>query len=157
MKKTLTELYQTLLQSKWKVFCTLLFASLLFRALSLNYSVIDHDESTYLLIASELNKGALLYTDVVDTKPPGIFMTFSAIEKVFGKSVLSIRLFGSFIISLSAFFLFLISRQFGVNKSLSFLSGLCYIVAFSCYRTGLAVNTEMFFSLFALAGLFVLS
>jgi 4-amino-4-deoxy-L-arabinose transferase-like glycosyltransferase len=157
MKKMLTELYQTLLQSKWKVFCMLLFASLLFRALSLNYSVIDHDESTYLLIASELNKGALLYTDVVDTKPPGIFMTFSIIERAFGKSVLAIRLFGSLIIGFSAFFLFLISRQFGVNKSLSFLSGLCYIIAFSCYRTGLAVNTEIFFSLFALAGLFVLS
>ncbi len=156
MSKTLTSIFQNLLQAKWKVFWTLLIASLLFRALSFNYSVIDHDESTYLLIASELNKGAKLYTDVIDTKPPGIFIAFSMVEKVIGKSVFGIRIFGSLIISLSAFFLFLISRQFNVNKSLAFLAGLSYIIAFSFYRTGLAVNTEMFFSLFALVGLLVL-
>ena len=156
MFETLTSIFQNLLQSKWKVFWTLLIASLLFRALSFNYSVIDHDESSYLLIASELNKGAKLYTDVIDTKPPGIFIAFSMVEKVIGKSIFGIRIFGSLIISLSAFFLFLISRQFNANRSLSFLAGLCYIITFSCYRTGLAVNTEMFFSLFALVGLFVL-
>ena len=156
MYEKLTSFFQNLLQSKWKIFWTLLLASILFRILSLNYSVIDHDESTYLLVASELNKGAKLYTDVIDTKPPGIFIAFAMVEKVMGKSVLSIRLFGSLIISLSAFFLFLISRQFGISKPLAFLSGLCYIIIFSCYRTGLAVNTEMFFSLFALAGLFIL-
>ena len=156
MYKTLSSFYQNLLESKWKIFWTLLVASVLFRILSFNYSVIDHDESTYLLIASELNEGARLYTDVVDTKPPGIFITFAIVEKVIGKSIFNIRLFGSFIISLSAFLLFLISRQFDINKSLAFLSGICYIVIFSCYRTGLAVNTEMFFSLFALAGLFIL-
>ena len=156
MFETLTSIFQNLLQSKWKVFWTLLIASLLFRALSFNYSVIDHDESSYLLIASELNKGAKLYTDVIDTKPPGIFIAFSMVEKVIGKSIFGIRIFGSLIISLSAFFLFLISRQFNANRSLSFLAGLCYIITFSCYRTGLAVNTEMFFSLFVLVGLFVL-
>ena len=156
MFKRLTSIFQNLLHSKWKVFGALLLASLLFRALSFSYSVIDHDESTYLLIASELNKGAKLYTDIIDTKPPGIFIAFSMVEKVIGKSVFGIRVFGSLIISLSAFFLFLISRQFNVTKSVAFLSGLSYIITFSCYRTGLAVNTEMFFSLFALAGLLVL-
>lgn len=156
MFEKLTSCYQNLLQSKWKIFFMLFIASILFRALSFNYSVIDHDESTYLLISSELNKGAQLYTDVVDTKPPGIFMVFSTVEKLVGQSIVGIRLFGSLIISFSAFFIYLISRRFGVDKSIAVFSGLCYIIAFSCYRTGLAINTEMFFSLFALAGLYTL-
>jgi len=82
-------------------------------------------------------------------------LAFSTIQLVFGKSIFAIRLFGSFILSLSAFLLFLISRRFGSTKSISFFSGLTYLVIFSCYRFGLAINTELFFSFFALLGLYI--
>lgn len=156
MIEKLTTFFQACVQSNKKAFLLLFSLSLLFRVLSFNYSVIDHDESTYLVIANELNKGAKLYTDVIDTKPPGIFIPFSLIEFIAGKSVIAIRLLGSLIVSLSAFLLFLIAQQLGSNRVLSFFTGLSYIVIFSCYRYGLAVNTELFFSFFALAGLLVL-
>ena len=156
MIQKLTTYFQYCVQSNWKVFALLVVLSVLFRILSFSYSVIDHDESTYLVIANELNKGAKLYTDVIDTKPPGIFLPFSLVETLAGKSIFAIRLLGSLIISLSAFLLFLIAQQLGSNRTLSFFTGLSYIVIFSCYRYGLAVNTELFFSFFALAGLTVL-
>lgn len=149
------EKFLKVLQSKPKTFVLFLVLSILFRILSFFYSVIDHDESTYLIIANALNNGSHLYTDVIDTKPPGIFLAFSMVQLIFGKSIFAIRLFGSFILSLSAFLLFLISTRFGSTKSLSFFSGLTYIIIFSCYRFGLAINTELFFSFFALVGLYM--
>ncbi len=143
------------LQSKPRTFVLFLVISILFRILSFFYGVIDHDESTYLIISNALNNGSHLYTDVIDTKPPGIFLALSAVQLIFGKSIFIIRLFGSFILSLSALLLFQISTRFGSTKSLSFFSGLTYIIIFSCYRYGLAINTELFFSFFALAGLYI--
>jgi hypothetical protein len=46
-------------------------------------SVIDHDESTYLEIARMLLSGKILYVDMVDIKPPGIFLILAGLQAVF--------------------------------------------------------------------------
>src|SRR6187431_504425 len=55
-------------------------------------SVIDHDESTYIVIADALLYGDVYFRDVIDTKPIGIFGLFALFLTVFGKSIFMIRL-----------------------------------------------------------------
>ena len=59
---------------------------------SFDQSVIDHDESTYIVIGQAVWRGELLYTDVWDTKPAGIFLLFGFILKLFGGSIFTIRM-----------------------------------------------------------------
>ena len=150
----LSEKLNNILKSNLKVWLFLFLVSLIFRMLSFFYSVIEHDESTYLIISNAINNGAYLYTDVVDTKPPGIFLIFSFIQLVFGKSIFMLRLFGSFILSISAFLLFKIGKQLNLKSSVSLFSGVSYIIIFSAYRFGLGINTELFFSFFTIAGFY---
>ena len=51
-------------------------------------SVLDHDESTYLIIGRDILNGKILYTDVTDTKPVGIFL-FYAVLSFFSEALFS--------------------------------------------------------------------
>lgn len=138
------------------MFLFLLISSILLRGLSFFYTVIDHDESTYLIIANELNKGAELYKDITDTKPAGIFILLSFFQLIFGKSIVAVRLFGAIILSASAFFFYRIYRLFSVEKSYALLGSLLFIIVFSLYRFGLAFNTEIVFTFFTISAIYYL-
>ena len=81
---------EKILKSNAQVFLVFVAASILLRFLSFHYSVIDHDESTYLIIADAVLNGSYLYADVIDTKPPGIFLAFGLIQVLFGKSIVAL-------------------------------------------------------------------
>ena len=51
--------------------------ALLLRAPALLYSVINFDESLYLLIGDELRRGILPFTHLCDRKPFGLFALFA--------------------------------------------------------------------------------
>jgi hypothetical protein len=53
------------------LFCLL---AVILRFFSFFPSVIDHDESTYLEMARMILAGKILYVDMIDIKPPGIFL-----------------------------------------------------------------------------------
>ena len=61
--------------------------SLVMRFFSFFPSVMDHDESTYLVIADALRQGNVYLRDVIDTKPIGIFTLFAVFQILFGKSI----------------------------------------------------------------------
>ncbi|MEO0732907.1 MAG: hypothetical protein AAFZ52_08735, partial [Bacteroidota bacterium] len=50
-------------------------------------SVINHDESTYIVIADEMLRGEIYLRDVVDTKPIGIFWIYAALIKLTGGAI----------------------------------------------------------------------
>ncbi len=72
-----------------------LLAALLFvllRALpNLSYP-IGHDQATYCVIGQGLLNGQQLYRDLWDNKPPGIFVVYAAIVKLFGPVMWSVGL-----------------------------------------------------------------
>lgn len=66
---------KTLISEKY-IWLAFLTVSVLLRLFSFFPSVLDHDESTYLIIGREILQGKELYTDVTDTKPAGIFLFY---------------------------------------------------------------------------------
>ena len=124
------------------------------RSLSFQYSVIDHDESTYTVIAQEMLKGRAYYAEVWDTKPVGIFLVFAAVLKAFGSSVVAIRFAAALAIGLTAFFLFRSARRWGHSEAHSAGAGMAYILMCVLHRWNFAANSELFFNLFTALGLY---
>jgi 4-amino-4-deoxy-L-arabinose transferase-like glycosyltransferase len=139
------------------IFTGFILLSIALRFLSFQYSVIDHDESTYLVIAQETLDGKTLYVDVWDVKPPGIFLLFAALLKVFGHSICMIRLVAAVFIGLTAGFLFLSLKRWGIKQKHALFAGFSYILFCAVHKWNFAANTEIFFLLFTAIGLFFFS
>lgn len=132
----------------WAVFVGFLFLSFLFRFWSFFCSVIDHDESLYILVADSWNNGLLPYVEVWDNKPPGIFVLFSLAMFVFGDSVQAIRILGCVAVAITSYLLYEIGNFIGENeKKIGLLAGIFYLV-FSLNNYGIASNAEILFAPF---------
>lgn len=79
--------------------------------------VINWDESTFMLLGSDVLEGTLPYIQRFDNKPPMIFFIFAGWMGVFGQSVLSARLLGDACIALSALLIFLIARRYADTRA----------------------------------------
>ena len=128
--------------------------AILLRFLSFRFSVSDHDESTYLVIAQELLKGKLLYLDVWDTKPVGIFLVFALALKVFGSSIVTIRLIAALVIGLTAHLLFLCIKRWGRQTSHAFPAAVAYIMMCAMHKWVFSANAEIFNNLMTVTALF---
>jgi len=142
--------------SSIKVFIFLFVISLFARLLTLFPLVIDHDESTYLVIANEWLKGFIPFKDYIDIKPIGIYGIYALATAVFGQSIIAIRLLTILAISTSAYFLFKAGREAGKSNFISLSSGLLYLSLISVDQWGWSGNTEIFFNLFTTAALYFL-
>ena len=137
-----------------------LFASLVvaLRLPTFFASVINWDESLYLLVADQWLQGHAPYTAVFDNKPPGIYVLFVLALKVFGRSVFAIRVLGCLFVTATCY---LISRIGALASRNGWLAGLLAgaIYALLMIRNnGPASNTEVFFPAFSTAAwLLVLS
>ncbi|MCI5057411.1 MAG: glycosyltransferase family 39 protein [Flavobacteriales bacterium] len=145
----------------------LLYALLAFamRFFSFSRSLIDWDESTYILIVDALLSGKRLYVDVIDPKPPGIFLIFGALQYLFDNAIVAVRVAGTFFVIGTAYFLFRIGNLFKPKNALiGILSGIFYIslISFNSPSNaiargyGLEANTELFFIFFTVASVFFL-
>ena len=142
--------------SSSKVFIFLFIITLIARFFTLFPLVIDHDESTYLVIANEWLKGHIPFKHYIDIKPVGIYGIYALATGLFGQSIIAIRLLTIAAISTSAFFLFKAGRAAGKSNFTSLSSGLLYISLISVDQWGWSGNTEVFFNLFTAAALFFL-
>lgn len=120
-------------------------------------SVINHDESTYLVIADTLTHGARYWLDYADTKPVGIFTLLAVFQLVVGKSIFLFRLFTAICLAISAFLLYLIQLQWQQKAQVGIASGVIYLILNSLYTFyGMSPNTETFFNLFTIIGLYLI-
>ncbi len=134
-----------------------LLLALGFRFLSFFPSVLDHDESTYLVIADQILEGDIYWKDIFDTKPPGIFLVFALLLKIAGHSLPGVRLLVALWIGLSAWGLAAILRKWIPRGPGPWLGGVTYILLTSLYKPfGVAPNTELFFAGFSIAALWFL-
>src|SRR6186713_1473285 len=63
-----------------------------FSALSILLYSFGRDQGIYAVVADTILKGGMPYRDAWDFKPPGIFLTYTLAQALFGKSMLAIRL-----------------------------------------------------------------
>jgi 4-amino-4-deoxy-L-arabinose transferase-like glycosyltransferase len=136
------------------ILLTYLIFSVVLRLFSFFPSVLDHDESTYLIIGREILQGKELYTDVTDTKPAGIFLFYAAMEFLLGGSIFLKRFVFALVVGFTAFLVFKVSKKLFQNLTVAAASGLIYIFYTSIWvYHGRSPNTELLFNLTTISAL----
>lgn len=117
-------------------------------------SVINHDESTYLVIARQLLDGKVYLRDFIDTKPIGVFWLYAGLIKLTGGSIPAIRLLTHVSVGLTAWLCFLAGRRATGNQRVGIAVGIAYLFATSVYTDyGIGPNSELFFNGLTVAAL----
>ena len=122
-----------ILEKNYRIFLLLLFLGFL---LKLTYlfasSVWWPDAWSYIQGAKTLMNGGVLYKDFGDIKPPGIFLIYFVLGKLFGFSnfLISIKLFIIIFQTLTSFCYYKIGRLFSDKKN-SVGLGIVFLIAIS--------------------------
>lgn len=126
------------------------------RLIVLPVSVIDWDESIYLLVSRDLLQGRLPYQGVFDHKPVALYYIFALAQLLFGEGVHAIRMLAVIASAATAFLLSLfLMRSTSAGVIASGAAGVIYALL-STINGGLATNTEILMNLY-LAGVLVLA
>lgn len=126
-----------------------LAGALLLRLPSFFMSVVDWDESLYLLIADDVRAGYLPYDRTWDHKQPGIFYLFALAGTLFGGGVGAIRVLGLLCAAGGAWLCHRLASRSWNLPGIGWAAGAFYLAQTSI-NGGLATNTEIVFSLFVL-------
>ncbi len=120
-------------------------------------SVINHDESTYIVIADGLLKGKVYFSDYIDTKPVGIFLLFAAFLKLI-PSIAALRVLTALWVALTAFALYAAKLRLGSEPRAAMASGVIYIFLTSLFTFyGVSPNTELYYCLFTTSALLLVA
>jgi 4-amino-4-deoxy-L-arabinose transferase-like glycosyltransferase len=132
----------------WAVFLLFTLLVVVLRWSGFYHSVLDLDESIYILIADAWLDGHTPYTTIFDNKPPGIYAIYAALLFISKGSILSIRIAACIFISLTCFILYKLAGLFDrENNRTGLIAGIVYALS-SISMQGNASNTELFFSPF---------
>ncbi len=129
---------------------------LFLRLPALPQSVIDWDESFYLLMGREMLRGHAPYTVIWDNKPPGLYVLFALAQIVLGQTVLAMRLLAVLVVTATSFLLWLFGQRVLGSAAIGALAALFYAL-FSTQNGGLASNAEIMFAPFATGALLLLA
>jgi 4-amino-4-deoxy-L-arabinose transferase-like glycosyltransferase len=116
-------------------------------------SVIDWDESLYILQAREWLRGNWPLSGVWDMHPVGAPAAIAGAFLIGGESLQTVRFLGAFCVTATGYGLITLTRVMGGPRSLGYAAALLY-AAHSLVLGGLASNTEIIFAplvVFALA------
>jgi hypothetical protein len=114
----------------------------------LDWVTIDWDEDLYRAYAQDLLRGKMLYRDIWDHKPPGIFYLFAVIQALH-PSITFFRLVGIACSVADGLLLYAIARRLW-NPQAGCAAFLAWTVA-TCPHWGAESNSELFFTFFTLA------
>ena len=145
------------INQKLIIFIGFLLLSFFLRFWTLFVSVLDKDESIYILGADSLLNGNLPYTEIWDNKPPGIFILFSLAMLIFDRSIVSIRIISILATTFTSYFLYRIGATIDQKQGekIGLLAGVLYAI-FSLHNDGAAANAEIFFAPFVTVGFLLL-
>ena len=128
-------------------FLTFLLLAVTLRVASFFISVIDHDESTYIVIAREMLRGGVYLRDVIDTKPIGIFWIYEGLLQLTDGSIPLLRLATTLVIALGSLGLYTASVRATGQRTAGYVAGILYLFMCSIYaHYGMAPNTEHYFN-----------
>lgn len=135
------------INQKLIIFLVFLLLSFFLRFWTLFVSVLDKDESIYILGADSLLNGNLPYIEIWDNKPPGIFILFSLTMLILGKSIVSIRILSIIATTFTSYFLYSIGATIDKKQGgkIGLLAGGLYAI-FSLHNDGAAANAEILFA-----------
>ena len=138
----------------WVPLMALVIWAIALRVFSFFLSVINHDESTYLVIAEGMLQGGVYFVDLIDTKPVGIFLLYAGMLSVVGKSIVGMRFLTALFIGFTAYGLFRLTDRAGGSQRAAWAAGLIYPLLVSIFTFyGVSPNTEIYFNLFTIIAL----
>ena len=114
-------------------FLLFLGTAILLRIFSFFPSVINHDESTYIVIADGLLRGQMYWVDSIDIKPVGIFLIYAAFLKIGAGSIFMLRFFTAIWVAGTAYFLYRAKMVMGSDDRAARASGMVYLVMCSLF------------------------
>jgi len=139
------------------IFLLFVAASLFLRFYSFFPAVMDHDESTYLIIGRDIAMGKDLYADVTDTKPAGIFLIYAFLHFIFGYSIFLTRFVVAWVVAITAWLIYHAAVRLYEARKAACAAGMIYIFYTSVWsQFGLSPNTEQFFNLTTISGFLLL-
>ncbi len=137
-----------------QTFAIFIGLAIVLRLFSFFPTVINHDESTYIVISDYLMNGSVYFIDVVDTKPIGIFLIYAGLQKLVGSSIFLLRVMTALWLAITAFVLYKAKFSFGGKRNEAIATGIIYLIVNSVFTYyGISPNTETFFNLFTALGL----
>ncbi|HLD11393.1 MAG TPA: hypothetical protein VJB91_00595 [Patescibacteria group bacterium] len=148
LKEGLTKTVQFLLQRKELIFLVLLVFFL--RLPSLFEPYWHRDEAITLTVGQMVRRGAVLYKDVFDNKPPLLYLTFSLAYTLFW-----VKLITTFFVLLTNIIFFFLSRSLFPKIKAFFLSLFFALLTSLPLLEANIANGEIYFLLFTVAGMFV--
>ena len=123
------------MKNTWLVLLLILILQFTLRAPFISMPLEPGDEGLYAYFAQRISAGAVLYRDMQDVKPPGIFYIYLTAFKVLGEKESSIRLFSIMFAMLTTIFMFLIGKQIA-NKEMGLISALLFAI----FSSGVAID-----------------
>ena len=138
----------------WAALAALPVIVLCLRALGFLPSVIDWDESLYILQAREWLRGGWPLVAVWDMHPIGGPAMFAMAMLVFGESIGALRMLGVIAVSATGWALFFLLRAGGLPLAVGYAAALLY-AGHSVLLGGMPVNTEILFAPFVATAMLV--
>lgn len=137
---------------QWRIAALFFFLVVFTRLPSFFLSVLDWDESLYVIMAGQWQAGHLPYTTIWDNKPIGIYGIFLVFQTIFGNPVIAIRAATIAAITATSFAVFRIALVLpGVKETnrlaCAVFAGIAFAIC-SLSNDGLAANTEIFMACF---------
>jgi 4-amino-4-deoxy-L-arabinose transferase-like glycosyltransferase len=127
------------------VFCGALLFVCALRFQAFFRSVIDWDESIFLLMGRDWLRGHVPYTTTWEWSPPGAAGLFAAGQAVCGETVFAIRILTVLAVAVECYLLYRLGRGLGGGDGAGLAAALAYAV-YSLNNTGLAAHRELFFA-----------
>ncbi len=125
------------------------------RVVVLPLSVIDWDESIYMLVGRDILHGLLPYDGAFDHKPAALHYLFALAQLVFGAGVHAIRLLAIIVVTATALVLsWLIRTCASADLFTSASVGVIYAIL-STLNGGLATNSEIILNLYLAAAFLI--
>lgn len=115
---------------------------------------LEWDESTFMVLASQLLDGELPYVGAFDNKPPMIFFEFAGAMWIMGENLVAVRIFGDLCILATALLTVAVTRRFAAPLP-SVLAGMVY-VAMASIHEGQPTMSELPATALVLGGLWFL-
>ena len=159
MSLNIRKVYVLLNEKPWLILTLFTLLVILLRWSSFYQSVIDWDESLYILVAKAWSEGNPPYTTIWDNKPPGIYIIFLSALSLLGHSILSIRILACLFVAITCFFLYKTGSLIEHNgREIGLLSGSLYAIGTVSdgSNSGVASNTEIFFAPFVMIAFYLL-
>ncbi len=110
-------------------------------------SVINHDESTYIVIAGEILRGEVYLDQVVDTKPASLYWLYTLLYLLGDGKIWAFRFFTALFVAFTAFCLLKASTKASGSREVGMAAALAYPLMCSVYTYyGISPNAELFFN-----------